>query len=88
MTQFTTMSEIGVHVPAVRIEVDADFVSLYPKHGYRDGYNIERSRLRTPQKILGWVNHLSGKNWMDAEAISTFTIKTFELIGVKLDYSI
>lgn len=82
---YVKMSDILPHVPAVKIVVDDDFVSLYPKHGYPDGYNIQRSRLRTPQKILGWINHLSGKNWMDAEAIATFAIEAFELLDIEPD---
>lgn len=74
--------------PAVEIEIDENHISLYPRNAYPDGYHIERSRCRTPEKILGWVNHLSAKNWVDAESLAAFTIEAFRLIGVDLDYSI
>lgn len=74
--------------PEVEIAADENFISLYPRNAYSGGYHIERSRCRTPGKILGWVNHLSSKNWMDADALARFTIEAFGGIGIELDYSI
>lgn len=35
-------------------------------------YEIELERLNTPQKILGWVYHLCGKNWVTPSVIEEF----------------
>ena len=55
---------------------------------YAYPYRIEMSRCNTPGKILGWVNQLSGKNWMTVERINHFIQLTFKQIGVEIDYKI
>ena len=51
-------------------------------------YQIELSRCNTPGKILGWINQLSHKNWMNAERLSRFAQLAFGLIGIEIDYRI
>ena len=74
--------------PAVRFEVDDDFISLFPQHGFSDGYNIERSRCNTPEKIIAWAEHLSPKCWVDKQALVTFVLLAFDLIDVEPDRSL
>lgn len=35
-------------------------------------YDIELSRLDSHKKLLAWVHHLSGKNWMTVELMRYF----------------
>ncbi len=46
-----------------------DYGPTFPM-GY--GYWIEWSRVDTPEKVLGWVCHLSEKRWVDARTVRHF----------------
>ena len=37
------------------------------RDGTGDGYVIERSRCDTGPKLVGWLNHLLGKDWFTKE---------------------
>ena len=45
---------------------------------YSYEYDIELSRIVTPQDIIGWVLHLSEKNWMTKERLRNFILKCAE----------
>ena len=69
---------------AVKMYIEDGYIILnfaYP-------YEIEMSRCNTPGKILGWINQLSHKNWMNAERLSRFAQLAFGLIGIEIDYRI
>ena len=51
-------------------------------------YRIELSRCNTPGKILGWVNQLSGKNWMTTDRMNLFIQVAFSQIGIEVDFAI
>ena len=44
-------------------------------------YEIELSRLDTQEKILGWVIHLSEKNWMNLRYMHRFIELALNEIG-------
>lgn len=48
-------------------------------------YRIEVSRLKTEREILGWVWHLSGKEWMTLPLIDQFVSVSMRNIGIKPD---
>lgn len=54
---------------------------IYP-HG--NGYPIEHSRMNTPQKVLGWVYHLTKKNNVTKEHLRRF-IEVAKDLGVDVD---
>lgn len=74
--------------PKLEIKVDASYVSLYPRDILQEGYHIHRKQCSTPEKILGWISHLSKKRWMDAEGIALFAQKAFGSIGIMVDYNL
>ena len=55
---------------------------------YAYPYCIELSRCNTPGKILGWVNQLAGKTWMNTHRLNLFIGLAFEQIGIEIDYAI
>lgn len=44
-----------------------DFVTLIYPGG--NEYDIERSRMDSPEKLLGWIRHLSQKGWVTTDHI-------------------
>ena len=71
-----------------RIEIDKTHISLYPAGDsiMSDiGYNIELTRCNTPEKILGWMEHLAAKNWIDTKTIFEFSEIAFGKIGIQAD---
>ena len=48
-------------------------------------YRIEVSRLKTEREILGWVWHLSGKEWMTRPLIEQFVSVSMRNIGTEPD---
>jgi hypothetical protein len=55
---------------------------------YVHPYCIELSRCDTPGKILGWINQLAGKTWMDADRLNCFAQLAFRQLGIEIDYGI
>lgn len=55
---------------------------------YSYPYCIELSRCDTPEKILGWINQLAEKTWMNADRLNRFAQLAFEQIGIEIDYRI
>jgi hypothetical protein len=45
---------------------------------YAYEYNIVLDRIKSPSDVLGWVLHLSGKNWMNTERLVNFINKCAE----------
>ena len=37
-----------------------------------DGYEIHKDKLDTPEKIIGWVMHLTGKQWFTSLHLQRF----------------
>ena len=48
-------------------------------------YRIELARLTNERQILGWVWHLSGKDWMSRELIGQFVEVALRQIGIEAD---
>jgi hypothetical protein len=60
---------------------------MYVKNGYiilnlAYEYAIDLRRCNTPEKILGWIEQLSGKTWMDARSLDEFAQLAFQQIGI------
>lgn len=51
---------------------------------WRCDYEIEWSRLGTPLDLLGWVQHLSRKNWVDMLRIRVFIDEVCKYKGWKV----
>lgn len=72
-----------------RIEVKDGYISLYPPFDCvmaDGGYNIGIDRLQTPEKILGWAQHLAGKGWLGENGVADFVCEAFSLLGIKPDH--
>lgn len=48
-------------------------------------YRIEVSRLKTEREILGWVWHLTGKDWMSVGLVEQFVSVSLRNIGIEPD---
>lgn len=48
-------------------------------------YRIELARLTNERQILGWVWHLSGKDWMSRALIGQFVEVALRQIGIEAD---
>lgn len=70
--------------PGVKIKVTKRHIELYPLGIYPNGYCIELSRVKTMQKVLGWIDHLSGKTWMSKHDLVRFTSVVFRLNGIEI----
>lgn len=61
--------------------------NIYVKDGYLTldygyPYDIELSRLDTPEKILRWVEQLSAKNWVTDSIIGAFVLLALDQINL------
>ena len=55
---------------------------IYPG---RNTYPIEHNRMDTPEKVLGWVYHLSKKGMVTTAHLRAF-IEVAKELGVKVDF--
>ena len=72
---------------------EAEAAKMYIKSGdvvlnYAYPYHVPLSSCKTPGKILGWVNQLSGKTWMNTQRLNRFAQLAFRQIGIEVDYGI
>lgn len=67
-----------------QVYIEKDYLIL----NIRYEYAIELRRLNTPQKIIGWVNHLKSKTWVNKEHLARFIFLAFGHIGIEIDYNI
>ena len=49
-------------------------------------YEIACSRANTPEKVLGWIMHLSDKRWMDTRLIKCFISTVESELNVKVQW--
>ena len=56
-------------IEPVRYVVIENGLVVFPNHG---NYQIGLDQVDTPEKLLGWINHLSLKNWFKGEIIERF----------------
>ena len=57
----------------LRTEDFSDRCLIRERHVVLDAdYAIELARCDSPEKILGWAHHLSGKRWMDRKLLRHF----------------
>ena len=54
-------------------------------YGNGNGYPIEHSRMNTPEKVLGWIHHLTSKQNVTRRHIRAF-IKAAQTLGVNVDF--
>jgi hypothetical protein len=52
--------------PRVKIKITKRWLIIYPVEKRFDPYEFTLDRIDSPLKLLGWVEHLSGKVWMKA----------------------
>ncbi len=48
-------------------------------------YEIERSRANTPEKLLGWIAHLSEKTWVTPEHIRQLILILGKIKGMSIE---
>lgn len=63
------------------IEIDEDGDILIFPHKSNE-YWIEKDRCDTYPKIVSWVEHLSGKQWITGELINEFVVKACHNAGL------
>ena len=51
---------------------DGDFITLSGHPGLPKSYDVALNRCSTPESILGWVHHLSEKNWVSKKMLREF----------------
>jgi hypothetical protein len=64
---------------AIDIKIDDKFITL------RGDYPISLSRCDTAEKILGWLLHLSEKNWFDRGFQTKFVSMLVHRFNIKAD---
>lgn len=62
----TTASELKI--PKSTVTCDGKYITVSERYSY----HIEKSRCDTHAKILGWVQHLSHKNWVTTKILGDF----------------
>ena len=85
MTTDTEQLQSEAHVRSselVRRENGYIELLIYPNG---NGYPIEHSRMNTPQKVLGWVYHLTKKLNVTKEHLRGF-IEAAKELGVDVDF--
>jgi hypothetical protein len=63
-----------------------DGVIVLLRNGYVE-YPVEADRCDTPEKILGWVVHLSAKPWFTTKHLQLFVKYAAEANGITIDYN-
>lgn len=66
------IAEMGTRPPCLR--TTADCIELRASDSY--WYPIDRDRCDTPEKVLGWVLHLSEKKWVTPRMLREFILAT------------
>ncbi len=59
------MSDVQPEPPSVTVERHGNMILLRKQYDYW----IELDRINTHEKLVWWIRHLSGKNWVDTRAI-------------------
>ena len=49
----------------------------------QDRYEIEKSRIDTPEKIIRWTVHLSEKTWMTKELLHFFILTVCDAANIE-----
>ncbi len=70
-----------------RVKISRGYVSIrtewHVKH--YDSYDFKLGRIDTPQKLLGWVHHLTEKVWFDRLVARELIEKVADRFGFDLD---
>ncbi len=83
--RFTTLSELArtsPRPPLVRVDEDGDLFLKLPNGA---DYWITGDRINTAEKLLGWIMHLSEKNWITPKAIRELIETAARHHGVKVE---
>lgn len=70
------------------IEIKSDDSGIHIVVNNNYAYGIGWQQMNTPGQILGWLNHLSFKSWMDTQSLAVFANAAFEHINILKDYDI
>ncbi len=67
--------------PRVKVKITNRWLSIYPVEKRFGPYEFALDRIDSPLKLLGWVEHLSGKVWMEALDLRALIIAVSEHFG-------
>jgi hypothetical protein len=67
------------------VKVTRKCIELYGIRGGKNAYYIEKERMDTPAKFLGWLFHLGGKGGFTGDHLKEL-IKAAEKTGIVIDY--
>ena len=83
---FTFDDEDGKALPERRVKIDATAIVLYTEEGrYGQAYEILKSRIDTPMKLVWWIHHLSEKNWVTTGTIRALIYHAMiDVMGMKM----
>lgn len=54
------------------VYIEDNYIVIDVKNPFIFYYDIELSRINTPDKLLCWIFHLLGKNWMTTDILRKF----------------
>ena len=60
--------------PRIKIKITKKWLCIIPVEKRFGPYDVALDRIDSPLKLLGWVEHLSGKGWMKALDIRELVI--------------
>ncbi len=49
-----------------------------------NGYEVDLDRIRSPEKFLGWIDHLSQKSWMTTDLLGQVVVLVARKKGWKI----
>ena len=59
-------------VPLARVRDGSVELDAYPPGGFANPYTIDIERVKTPEQVLNWLRHLSGKRWFTRQLCRDF----------------
>lgn len=80
------LSEVPLVPNPHPMKVFKKFIRVANKKEIGYNYDIEFTRCNTPEKILGWIDHLSIKIWMTPEKMREFIRLATESNNIKIVY--
>lgn len=85
--QATTAAELAARprpAPVTRYYADSQEVGLVHETGHE--YCVPLDRCDTPEKLLGWLRHLSEKNWITPKHLRELLDHAHVRRGVAVDH--
>ena len=81
----TRFDQIEIPPPVIKLFRDTREVAILDEYG-RDSYRIGLDRLNTSGKLLGWILHLSEKDWVTTQHISELVELAASVHGIEVTY--